>query len=343
MTDPHADDAAVVGERVVTPSSIVQLAVQARYVYPSTSNTTPDLPKPVLLPNGDGTDHANGPNGDVSTDSVTDVEDEVEKVNGTEEDGVDVKEKVEDLKNGIVSAVEEKEALKAKDAAANRSQVGRKGKKEEKKVYPPNGYAHAPRWPQVSRLSQTQPTTMLILQRQLRKPHFHVLLGDTKLNKVIVQPMRMTDLPLPRPDGLPSEPREFTLQFQAPPQANLYSFVLYAASDTYLGADVERPIMVSCYIIRLSISPLTIETQLKVEEPPSDNELSDDEDISDPEEDTLAGQMAMMRGGKVKASAVHDNDDDDESGSEYEDETSSDEEGPVRGKKAINEDSSDSD
>jgi translocation protein SEC63 len=69
----------------------------------------------------------------------------------------------------------------------------------------------------------------------------------------------------------------------------------------------------------------------------------DDDDISEPDEDTLAGQMAMMRGGKVKPSGVHGGDDDDEyeSGSEYE--SSSDEEGPRRNK-AINEDSdSDSD
>jgi translocation protein SEC63 len=86
----------------------------------------------------------------------------------------------------------------------------------------------------------------------------------------------------------------------------------------------------------------------------------DEEDISDPEEDTLAGQMAMMRGGKVKPSPVHGGGDggdgeDEESGSESEYESSSDEDGP-RGKKiaplkrnvggrvrAINEDSSDSD
>ena len=57
----------------------------------------------------------------------------------------------------------------------------------------------------------------------------------------------------------------------------------------------------------------------------------------------------MMRGGKVKASAVHGdaNEDGDAEGSdseyEYEDESSSDEEGPRGKKKAINEDSSDSD
>lgn len=38
---------------------------------------------------------------------------------------------------------------------------------------------------------------------------------------------------------------------------------------------------------------------MKVEEPTADDQGSDD-DISDPDEDSLAGQMAAMRGGSVK-------------------------------------------
>ena len=84
---------------------------------------------------------------------------------------------------------------------------------------------------------------------------------------------------------------------------------------------------------------------MKVEDPPTDAALSEDEDISDPEEDTLAGQMAMMRGGKVKPSAVHGDQNGPNEGSEGEYESSSDENGPARrGGRAINEDSdSDSD
>ena len=82
-----------------------------------------------------------------------------------------------------------------------------------------------------------------------------------------------------------------------------------------------------------------------MEDTPPDAQFSEDEDISDPEEDTLAGQMAMMRGGKVKPSAVHGDGEGGGEGesSEGEYESSSDEEGPRRGR-AINEDSdSDSD
>ncbi len=82
---------------------------------------------------------------------------------------------------------------------------------------------------------------------------------------------------------------------------------------------------------------------MKVEEPPPNAQESEDEDISDPEEDSLAGQMAMMRGGKVKASEVHGENGGDDEESEGEYESSSDEDGPRRGR-AINEDSdSDSD
>jgi len=83
-----------------------------------------------------------------------------------------------------------------------------------------------------------------------------------------------------------------------------------------------------------------------VEDPPADADYESDDDISEPDEDSLAGQMAMMRGGKVKPSDVHGRRDesDDESGSEDEYESSSDEEEGPKGRragKAINVDSSD--
>jgi translocation protein SEC63 len=76
---------------------------------------------------------------------------------------------------------------------------------------------------------------------------------------------------------------------------------------------------------------------LKVEELPEEEEYDGADDISEPDEDSLAGQMALMKGGKVRPSAVHDQDEGDAEGeSEYE--SSSDEEGPRKGR-AINEDS----
>lgn len=103
----------VVGEKVVTPSSIVQLAFSCRYIHPSTPSSIKAVPpKPKLLPNGDSHDE--------KTEPLAGVEDET------------LAEKV----NGITKEVVEKA-------------VGRKGKVDEKKLWAANGYAHAPRWPQV--------------------------------------------------------------------------------------------------------------------------------------------------------------------------------------------------
>lgn len=51
--------------------------------------------------------------------------------------------------------------------------------------------------------------------------------------------------------------------------------------------------------------------QLKIEEPQA-VEQPDEDEISEPDEDTLAGQMAAMRGGKVKK-RVQQGEDEDES------------------------------
>ncbi|WVR05699.1 hypothetical protein IAU60_002723 [Kwoniella sp. DSM 27419] len=274
----------VADENLVTPSSIVELTYKCRYVYPTTPIALLSKPRSMVpVDHGD----AKAAEKEPTTDSVSDIEDSVTKV--TEEKSEKGTSLPVDLKEKIVEKAEKR--------------FGTKGKEARKVEVPPNGFAHAPHWP------------------QLRKPHYYVLLGDSKLDKVIVPPVKITDIPTPRPDGLPSEPKEFKLQFQAPPQANLYSFIAHWRSDTFLGADVQVPIM------------------LKVEEQGPEEESDDDaDDISEPDEDTLAGQMAMMRGGKVKPSAVHGGDDSDEDGDGGEYESSSDEEGPKR-VRAYNEDS----
>lgn len=147
------------------------------------------------------------------------------------------------------------------------------------------------------------------------------MIGDPTSNRVVVQPQRITDIP----SDSNSKPKQFKMQFQAPPDANEYHFAAYWISDTYLGVDAIKPVTVSfpTFAPRMGFFPLMAlffpRLQLKVE--PLVEEANDsDDDISDPEEDTLAGQLASMRGQTVKRV---DGDDDDE------DDDSSDEEGPV--------------
>ena len=62
-------------------------------------------------------------------------------------------------------------------------------------------------------------------------------------------------------------------------------------------------------------------SQLRIEE--AKDQIAEEDDISDPEEDSLAGQMALMRGGSVKKRPEGEEESDDESGTD-DDEKSAD-------------------
>lgn len=94
-----------------------------------------------------------------------------------------------------------------------------------------------------------------------RKPQWWILLGDHKQDRVIVQPVRVTDIG-------PDQVRSFGVQFQAPPQAGLYTFSALIQSDSYLGADAQQ------YV------------KLQVDDPDVLEAVDEEDDISDPEEDT---------------------------------------------------------
>ncbi|KAE8226952.1 hypothetical protein CF319_g532 [Tilletia indica] len=122
-----------------------------------------------------------------------------------------------------------------------------------------------------------------------RKPHWWIFIGDHKLDRVIVHPTRLTDIG-------PDKVRTYSIQFQAPPQAALYTFQAFVVSDSYLGSEASKPV------------------KLRVDDPSAlEEEGEEEDDISDPDEDTLAGQMAAMRGERVKRRAEDDEDDDDDS------------------------------
>lgn len=125
---------------------------------------------------------------------------------------------------------------------------------------------------------------------QNRKPAWHIFVGDHKLNRVFVAPYRFTDMGS-------SATRTVRMSFQAPPGPGLYTFQVYVASDSFVGTGAQK------------------DMRMKVEQPKEedDNGLDDeDDDISEPDEDSLAGQMALMKGLPVKR---RDDSDDGEDGS----------------------------
>lgn len=123
-----------------------------------------------------------------------------------------------------------------------------------------------------------------------RKPSWWVLIGDQKLDRVIVQPTKVSDIG-------PDQIRTYSVQFQAPPQAGLYTFEAILKSDSYLGSDAKR-------MVKLKVEDASVLEGGDVED-----------DISEPDEDSLAGQMALMKGQKVKPARVED-EDDEESGTD---------------------------
>lgn len=155
-----------------------------------------------------------------------------------------------------------------------------------------NSSAHAPHWPST------------------RKPGFWVVLAEPKGNKVVVPPMKITDLPYATEDQ-PGLYRSYKMQFQAPNQVATFPWKLYIISDTFIGQEIIQDI------------------QLKIDDAAELEEVLEEDEISEPEEDSLAGQMAMMRGGAVKKKQDDESDeesstDDDQNDSDGDDSSDSD-------------------
>ncbi|KAM0799682.1 Sec63 Brl domain-containing protein, partial [Usnea florida] len=121
-------------------------------------------------------------------------------------------------------------------------------------------------------------------------PRWHVFLADSKMCKVAVPPFTMTtfDKPLIDGHGNPTfNVQTFKMQFQAPPQAGKYPFVMHLVCDSYIGMDSKREVM------------------LEVEDSAKAVTMNNEEDeISEPEEDSLAGQMSALKAGGVSGLAA---------------------------------------
>lgn len=100
-------------------------------------------------------------------------------------------------------------------------------------------------------------------------PRWHVFLADSKQGKMVVPPFQFTtfEKPLVDAEGKPTfNVHTFKMQFQAPPQAGQYTFVMHLICDSYVGLDAKR------------------EVKLVVEEMAKAEEIIGDDEISEPDE-----------------------------------------------------------
>ncbi|KAJ5091315.1 hypothetical protein NUU61_006185 [Penicillium alfredii] len=174
------------------------------------------------------------------------------------------------------------DALMGRKPAKNRTSKLANGKKVESKIetiQPP--LAHAP-----------------YLARD-HSPRWHIFLADTKQGKMAVPPFTFTtfDKPLFDEAGKPTfNVQTLKMQFQAPPQVGDFTFALHMLCDSYLGLDHR------------------MEITLHIDDPAKAADVAEEDDISEPDEDSIAGQMhALKTGQPPKKKTRRDSDDSSES------------------------------
>lgn len=146
-------------------------------------------------------------------------------------------------------------------------------------------------------------------------PRWYVFLADSKQGKIAVPPFIMTtlDKPIFTDDGKPTYNMQ-TLKgsFLAPPGPGSYSFALHVVSDSYIGFDTK------------------LEVTLVVDDAAKAAAMAEEDEISEPDEDSLAGQMNALKGGgsvagttKSKRRVAESDSSDEESGTEEEEDDTS--------------------
>jgi len=76
----------------------------------------------------------------------------------------------------------------------------------------------------------------------------------------------------------------FKCQFQAPPQVHAYPFVMHLVCDSYIGLDSKMDVV------------------LDVKDASEANVVESDDEISEPDEDSFAGQLQAMKTGGLSTS-----------------------------------------
>ncbi|KAL1844755.1 hypothetical protein VTK73DRAFT_1851 [Phialemonium thermophilum] len=129
-------------------------------------------------------------------------------------------------------------------------------------------------------------------------PRWNVFLTDSKQGKMAVPPFTFTqfDRPIFEADGKTPTYAMQTLkaQFQAPPQAGHYTFVMHVVCDSYVGFDTK------------------MEVTLVVDDASKAAQMADEDQISEPDEDSLQGIMNAAKGGAPLKKKKRDEEDSDE-------------------------------
>ncbi|KAJ6120949.1 hypothetical protein N7523_005229 [Penicillium sp. IBT 18751x] len=159
------------------------------------------------------------------------------------------------------------DALMGRKPAKNRATKLVDGKKVENKVetiQPP--LAHAPYF------------------ARDHSPRWHIFLADAKQGKMAVPPFTFTtfDKPILDEAGKPTfNVQTLKMQFQAPPQVGDFTFVMHMVCDSYLGLDTK------------------MEITLHIDDPAKAETVDEEDEISEPDEDSIAGQMHALKTGQA--------------------------------------------
>jgi translocation protein SEC63 len=183
----------VMGERFITPGSLVQFVVKARIVPPGA--TPPEV-------------------NELDLEDVDPEEDDLDALHGRKKSG------------------------KSKD--------GKKATANDKPSLPP--LAHAPYY------------------ARDHSPRWFVFLTDNKQGKMVVPPFTIVSLDKEIFDEQGNQTfamQTLKMQFQAPPQAGEYPFVMHLLSDSYVGMDTEMDVT------------LTVDETAKAEKMAAEDEISE--------------------------------------------------------------------
>lgn len=253
----------VIGDKVITPSALVQLVVKGRIIPPGTKN--------------------------------------IPEVNENDLEDVDPDE-------GDLNALLGRKSTKSrrKKPIDDDSTTDFNTKDKDSSTQPP--LAHAPYF------------------ARDHSPRWRVFLTDARAGRIGVPPFTFTEFerPIFDADNKPTfNMQTFKCQFQAPPQVGQFSFKMHLICDSYVGLDS------------------TVDVLLDVQDMSKAAVVESEDEISEPEEDSLAGQVQAMKGGGVgkgkgrkkekkgkkvegESDEEEDEDEDDESDTEGEVEDTSD-------------------